>query len=118
RELAGGDAVDRAAATLCSPSPCRFAGDRREAYNRVEQAVRLPRYGTDCYAYCMLAAGNVDLVIESGLQPYDIVALIPIIEQAGGIITTWQGGRPEGGGDIIAAASPELHAKALELLQR
>jgi len=107
-----------AEATLCTTTPALFQGDRRTAYDRLEKAVRLPRYGTDCYAYCMRAAGNVDLVIESGLQPYDIVALIPIIEQAGGIITTWQGGRPEGGGDIIAAASPELHAKALELLQR
>ncbi len=118
RQLAVRNTVALADATLCTTSPFLFEGDRRAAYNRVEQTVRLPRYGTDCYAYCMLAAGNVDLVIESGLQPYDIVALIPIVEQAGGVITTWQGGRPEGGGDIIAAATPDLHAKALELLQR
>lgn len=103
-------------ATLCTTSPSLFDETRRPLYNRVEAAVRLARYGTDCYAYAQLAAGNVDLVIESGLNSYDIVALIPIIEQAGGIITTWSGERPELGGDIIAAATPELHAEALALL--
>ena len=64
----------------------------RAAFGRVEAAVRLSRYGGDCYAYCMLAAGHVDLVIETGLKPHDIVALIPIIEGAGGIVTNWEGG--------------------------
>jgi fructose-1,6-bisphosphatase/inositol monophosphatase family enzyme len=64
----------------------------------------------------MLAAGNVDLVVEVGLQPYDIVALIPIIEAAGGMVTEWNGGRAEDGGGIIAAATPELHAAAMEVL--
>jgi len=105
-----------AEATLCTTSPWLFNETRRPLYNRVEAAVRLARYGTDCYAYCQLAAGNVDLVIESGLNSYDIVALIPIIEQAGGIITTWTGERAENGGDIVAAATPELHAQAMALL--
>ena len=70
---------------------------RRVAYDRLEKSVRLSRYGTDCYAYAMLAAGHVDLVVEVGLQTYDIVALIPIIEQAGGMITTWDGGPAEDG---------------------
>jgi fructose-1,6-bisphosphatase/inositol monophosphatase family enzyme len=78
--------------------------------------VRLARYGTDCYAYCMLAAGHVDLVVEIGLQPYDIVALVPIIEQAGGVITTVDGGRPEAAGYIVAAANAELHAAAMAVL--
>lgn len=103
-------------ATLCTTTPMLFEGPRRARYDRVEAAVRLPRYGTDCYAYAMLAAGHVDLVIESGLQPYDIVALIPIIEQAGGVVTTWEGGAAEAGGDIVAAATPELHAAAVDLL--
>ena len=64
----------------------------------------------------MLAAGQVDLVAESGLQPYDIVALIPIIEKAGGVITDWQGGPAEKGGRVLAAATPELHAEAMRLL--
>jgi len=104
-------------ATLCTTTPSLFDGKRRPLYDRVEQAVRLPRYGTDCYGYAMVAAGHVDLVIESGLQSYDIVALIPIIEQAGGVVTTWTGAPAEAGGDIVAAATPELHSRALEFLQ-
>jgi histidinol phosphatase-like enzyme (inositol monophosphatase family) len=103
-------------ATLCTTTPALFQGDRRVAYDRLENAVRLPRYGTDCYAYVMLAAGNIDLVVEVGLQPYDIVALIPIIEAAGGVVTEWNGGRAEDGGGIVAAATPELHAAAMEVL--
>ncbi|MGL4439267.1 MAG: inositol monophosphatase family protein, partial [Bosea sp. (in: a-proteobacteria)] len=81
-------------------------------------ACRLARYGCDCYAYCMLAAGHVDLVIEAGLQPYDIVALIPIIEGAGGVITNWDGGSAAGGGRIIAAGDRRIHEAALALLKR
>jgi histidinol phosphatase-like enzyme (inositol monophosphatase family) len=103
-------------ATLCTTTPAMFEGGRREAYERLESTVRLPRYGTDCYAYAMVAAGHVDLVVEVGLQSYDIVALIPIIEAAGGVITDWDGGPAENGGDIVAAATPELHAAALKLL--
>lgn len=103
-------------ATLCTTTPAMFAGGARAAYDRLEATVRLARYGTDCYAYAMLAAGNVDLVVEAGLQPYDIVALVPIIERAGGVITTWDGGAAEKAGNIVAAATPELHAAALELL--
>ena len=65
--------------------------------------MRLSRYGGDCYAYCMLAAGHIDLVIETELKPYDVLPLIPIIEGAGGIVTTWDDGRPHEGGKIIAA---------------
>ncbi len=74
------------------------------------------RYGVDCYAYALLAAGNVDLVVESGLKPYDVGALIPLVEQAGGIVTTWDGGRPENGGNIIAAGSRAVYEQAMELL--
>ena len=102
--------------TLCTTTPALFLGGRRESYNRLEAAVRLSRYGTDCYAYAMLAAGHIDLVVEVGLQAYDIVALIPIIEQAGGTITNWDGGPAENGGEIVAAGSPKLHDAALKLL--
>ena len=78
--------------------------------------MRLSRYGTDCYAYCMLAAGQIDLVVEAGLKPYDIVALIPIIEGAGGIVTTWDGGPATGGGRIVAAGDRRLHEAALRHL--
>ena len=77
---------------------------------------RLSRYGGDCYMYCMLAAGHIDLVIESGLNAYDIVALIPIVEGAGGVITSWDGGSASRGGSVVAAGDPRAHAQALKLL--
>jgi myo-inositol-1(or 4)-monophosphatase len=105
-----------AEAILSTTSPKMFSGDRLDAYNRVEREVRLARYGCDCYAYCMLAAGHIDLVIEAGLKPYDIVALIPIIEGAGGIVTAWDGGPAAKGGSIVAAGDRRLHEAALRLL--
>ncbi|MCB8840769.1 histidinol-phosphatase [Aurantimonas sp. VKM B-3413] len=104
------------AATVFTTSPRLFSGGLLQRFETLEARARLTRFGTDCYAFAMLAAGHVDLVVESGLKPYDIVALIPIIEQAGGIITTLSGGRAEQGGDVVAAATAELHAAALELL--
>jgi histidinol phosphatase-like enzyme (inositol monophosphatase family) len=117
RNLKTRTTVDLADATLCTTTPALFAGRQREIYDELEGRVQLARYGTDCYAYAMLAAGNIDLVVETRLQPYDIVALIPIIEMAGGVITTWDGGPAEAGGDIVAAATPALHAAAREVLQ-
>lgn len=104
-------------AYLMTTDPRLFKGDEAAPYARVEAATRLARYGTDCYAYAMLASGTVDLVIETGLKPYDIVALIPIIEGAGGIITTWDGASAKDGGRIVAAATKTLHAAALEMLK-
>ena len=103
-------------AVLFTTSPHIFTAEEAERYGQIQDKVRLFRYGVDCYAYALLAAGHVDLVIESGLKPYDVGALIPIIEQAGGIITTWDGGRPEGAGRIIAAGSKAVHEEALALL--
>ena len=90
----------------------------RSAFTHVEQAARLSRYGGDCYAYCMLAAGHIDLVIETNLQPYDIVALIPIIAGAGGIVTTWENGPPQNGGRLVAAGDKRVHAQALAILNQ
>ncbi|MBB4121992.1 histidinol-phosphatase [Martelella radicis] len=100
-------------AVLFTTSPRIMKGDALSRYDRLEQHVRLARYGIDCYAYCLLASGFADLVVESDLKPYDVGALIAIVERAGGVITTWTGERPENGGDIIAAATPKLHAAAL-----
>ncbi len=105
-----------AEATVATTSPRLFTDEQRARYERVESGTRLARYGTDCYAYCMVAAGHVDLVIEAGLQPYDIVALVPIIEGAGGVVTAWDGGSPASGGAIVAAGDKRLHQAALELL--
>jgi len=103
-------------AMLFTTSPLLMNAQDRAAYSRVESAVRLPRYGGDCYAYCMLAAGHVDLVIETGLKPHDIVALIPIIEGAGGIVTTWEGGSASAGGRVIAAGDKRVHQAAMTIL--
>ncbi len=97
-------------------SPKLFVGRQRAAFDLLEDRVRLARYGCDCYAFCLLASGHIDLVVEPGLKIYDIAALIPIVENAGGVITNFEGGRPDGGGDIIAAATPELHQAAMEIM--
>ena len=103
-------------AVLFTTSPLLMTPDDRAAYARVESAVRLPRYGGDCYAYCMLAAGHVDLVIETGLKPHDIVALIPSVEGAGGIVTNWEGGSAVKGGRVVAAGDRRVHEAALKVL--
>jgi myo-inositol-1(or 4)-monophosphatase len=104
-------------AVLFTTSPLLMNDDDRKQFQKVEAAAKLSRYGGDCYAYCMLAAGHVDLVIETGLKPYDIVALVPIITGAGGVITTWENGSPVGGGRIVAASYKRVHAAALEMLK-
>lgn len=104
-------------ATLMTTSPHLFSGDTAAAFERVARACRLVRYGGDCYAYCMLAAGHVDLVIETGLQTYDIAPLIPIIEGAGGVVTGWDGGSAAQGGSVIAAGDRRLHAIAMAALK-
>jgi len=105
-------------AVLLTTSPLLMNETDRERFRRVEKTVRLSRYGGDCYAYCVLAAGHVDLVIETGLKPYDVLPLIPIIEGAGGIITTWDNGRPHDGGRVIAAGDRRVHQAAMALLTR
>ena len=117
RDLRVRACAELAEAVLFTTSPLLMKAGDRELFGRVEQMVRLSRYGGDCYAYCMLAAGHVDLVIETGLKPYDVLPLVPIIAGAGGVITTWDGSAPNGGGRIIAAGDKRLHAAALEMLR-
>lgn len=105
-------------ATMFTTSPALYEKDQRQKYDRLENMVRMPRYGVDCYAFAMVAAGYADLVVEPGLQPYDIVALIPIIEQAGGVVTDWNGDPAEKGGTIVAAATAKLHEAALTVLHQ
>ncbi|MBP0481247.1 histidinol-phosphatase [Sagittula salina] len=89
----------------------------RAGFEAVRDRVKLTRYGMDCYAYALLAAGQIDLVIEAGLQAYDIQAPLAVIEAAGGIVTDWQGGSAHDGGRVLAAANTTLHAQALEILK-
>ena len=106
-----------AEAVLFTTSPLLMNDADRQLFGKVETAVKLSRYGGDCYAYCMLAAGHVDLVIETELKPYDVIPLVPIIAGAGGIITTWEDGSPVTGGRIVAASDKRVHAAALEMLK-
>ncbi|SMX32573.1 Histidinol-phosphatase [Actibacterium lipolyticum] len=92
--------------------------DEEAAFNSLSQQVRLTRYGMDCYAYALLALGQIDLVVEAGLQAYDIQAPIAVIEAAGGVVTDWKGGPAHQGGRVVAAANAEIHAAALEVLSK
>ena len=97
-----------------------FATDTLEVLSGRERSVaersRLIRLGGDCYVFSMLAMGLIHVVFEKGLKPYDIQALIPIIEGAGGVVTTLEGGNPSLGGSIVATANPELHEDVLRRL--
>jgi myo-inositol-1(or 4)-monophosphatase len=104
-------------AVLSTTSPEAFPDGDWPRFDALRKRARLTRYGGDCYAYAMVAAGLIDLVVESGLKPYDIVALMPLIEAAGGVVTTWDGGPAHLGGRIVAAGDPSLHAAVLPLLQ-
>ncbi len=90
----------------------------RQLFEKVQSQARLTRFSYDCYAYCMLASGHVDLVVEAGLNIYDIAALIPVVENAGGMITNWQGGDASQGGQIIASGCAAIHEQALTMLAK
>lgn len=118
RKLAVRACDSLAKATLFTTSPLLMNATDRAAFTRVEEAAGLSRYGADCYAYCMLAAGHIDLVIETELKPHDIAALVPIITGAGGIITTWEGKPAQQGGRIVAAGDRRVYDEAIALLNR
>lgn len=103
-------------AVLFSTFPEVGTPEEEAAFKRLVREVRLTRYGMDCYAYALIAAGQIDLVVEAGLQPYDVGAPIAVIEAAGGIVTDWQGGPAHRGGRVLAAANAEIHAAALAVL--
>lgn len=106
-----------AGARIMCTSPTLFDTPARlAAFQAVAAEAQLVRYGGDCYAYCMLAAGHLDLVIETELKPYDVAALIPIVSGAGGIMTTWEGQPAQAGGRIVAAGDRRVHEAALKLL--
>ena len=104
-------------ATSFTTSPKLMNAADRAAFGRIEDSVQLSRYGGDCYSYCMLAFGQIDLIIEGSLQPYDIVPIMPIIAGAGGVTSNAHGASAQNGGVIVTAANPALHAQALALMQ-
>ena len=105
-------------AMLACTAPDMFpTTDEREAFERLSARTRLTRFGSDCYGYCLLAMGLIDLVVESDLQAYDVQALIPIVEAAGGIMTRWDGTACGEGGAVVASGDRALHAQALTVLR-
>ncbi|WZY67797.1 hypothetical protein YC2023_000037 [Brassica napus] len=128
-------------AYLYTTSPHLFSEEAEKAFARVRDKVKMPLYGCDCYAYALLASGLVDLVIESGLTPYDFLALVPVIQGAGGTITDWNGnsllweasssafatsmfnipqkqtGFLSLGFNVVAAGDSDIHQQALESLK-
>lgn len=103
-------------AVFFTTDPFLFAGDDFAAFEVLRDRARLTRFGTDCYAYALLAAGQIDLVVESGLAAYDIAAHVPLIEAAGGVVTDWSGGDCRWGGRAVAAGSAALHEEVLAVL--
>lgn len=120
---------DVGSAYMYSTTPHMFSGDNLVAWERLRDKVRIPLYGCDCYAYGLLAAGLCDLVVEADLKPYDYMALVPVVQGAGGVITDWRGaplhwlptdqglqGAGSYPGEVIAAGDPRTHEQGLELL--
>ena len=104
-------------AVLFTTSPLLMNKADRAIFAGIEDKVKLSRYGGDCYAYCMLAAGQIDLIVETELKAHDIVPLMPIIAGAGGIVTTWQGGPAQAGGRIVVAGDSRVHEAAMAMLR-
>jgi histidinol phosphatase-like enzyme (inositol monophosphatase family) len=103
-------------AILFSTFPEVGTDEEGAIFRRLVPAMRLTRYGMDCYAYALIAAGQIDLVVEAGLQAYDVQAPIAVIEAAGGIVTDWAGGQVHQGGRVLAAANAGVHAAAMAVL--
>jgi histidinol phosphatase-like enzyme (inositol monophosphatase family) len=108
--------LGRARVTATSPDLFLRSGNLMAEWTAIRDRALTVRYGLDCYGYALLAAGHIDVVVEAGLKNVDIAPMVPIIRGAGGVVTTWDGGDPEDGGNVLASATPELHAASLEVL--
>lgn len=116
-KLQTSDVVQMTDASVFATSPDMFSPELElPKFNALSRSARMTRFGVDSYAYCMLAAGYIDIVAEAGLGFYDIAALVPIVEMAGGVITDWAGLPIREGGTAVAAANAKLHAVALATL--
>lgn len=109
-----------AEATLYTTTPDMFTPDEWTKFDRTSRAAYARRFGGDCYGYGMLASGHIDAVIEANLMPYDYLAIAPVVEAAGGVITDWEGRALglDSGGRVVAAATPALHRALIDSLQQ
>lgn len=106
-------------ALMCCTTPDMFErADQREGFERVRDSVALTRFGTDAYGFALLASGQTDIVIESGLAPWDVAAVAALVRSAGGVITDWSGNSGLSSGSIVATSDSALHAEALACLSR
>ena len=113
------DKIELKESILNTTSPYVFANRQdQKIFEKLADKVKTVRLGGDCYSYCLLADGHVDIVLESGLKPWDIRALEPIIKNAGGILNTWEGNKILNGGRIIAAANIELFKKTKKIINK
>lgn len=119
RKIATRDCRELSNAVYSTTHPDLFAAkSEKRVHDSIKAVARMTRYGGDCYAYCLLAAGHIDVIVEPGLKAYDIAALVPIITKAGGRVTTWDGGDPAHGGDIVACGDTELHDAVLAMIKK
>ncbi len=116
RPLGVRDCAGLSDAVLYSTFPEVGTAVERAGFEAVRDRARLTRYGCDCYGYMLIALGQIDLVIEAGLKPYDVQGPQAVIEAAGGRVTDWRGRPAHQGGRILAAGDARVHAAALELL--
>ena len=105
-------------AELSCTSPEMMTGDAWPRWQRLAGAVRRNYWGGDCYAYGLLALGQIDVVVERTMKLWDWAALVPVVQGAGGRITDWSGAplRPDGDGTVLAVGDPALLAPALACL--
>ena len=118
RDLKTRDAGSLANASMTSTHPSMFQGKMWGAYENLQNAVRQNGYGGDCYAYGLVAMGTHDMVVENQLSAYDIQALIPIIEAAGGVVTAMDGSPADLGGTAVASGNVKVHEEALAILSK
>jgi histidinol phosphatase-like enzyme (inositol monophosphatase family) len=111
------ESIANAVLTTTHPT-AYFSKPEEDAFQVLAARAKMTRYGGDCYAYGLLAMGHIDLVVEAGLKAWDVQALIPIIEGAGGVISSWDGGDAQEGGRVVAAGDPRVHAEAVAVLRR
>jgi len=110
--------ADLGSAFTTNSNPDFLTPDEKARFDRVRSNVRYTQYGGSCYAYGLLASGRTDLALDAGLDIFDILAVVPVIEGAGGVITDWAGAPIELGwqGRVLAAGNPALHRAVLALL--
>jgi len=106
-------------ATLLATTIDMFNEKERAGFDALTERVRFRSFGADCYAYGLIASGHIDLVVEADMAPHDYLAIAPVVEGAGGIVTNWEGNplTMDSGPQILAAATPALHGQALEILR-